>query len=97
MGNRAFDALTRRASLLSLGVAGVGALAGPPTADAKKSKKSKIKKKARQKCQNQAGQCLAFLSVSCGNDTSCVASAQRCCPLVGNCDFAGFVACLAAN
>lgn len=89
-----FDALTRRASLLSLGAAGVRALAGPLVADAKKNK---IKKKARQKCQNQAGQCLAFLSVSCGTDTSCVESAQQCCPLIGTCDFAGFVACLAAN
>jgi hypothetical protein len=92
MDHHAFAALTRRASLLSLGAAGVGALAGHLAVDAKKKNRSKIKKKARQKCQNQAGQCLAFLSVSCGNDTSCVVSAQLCCPLVGNCDFGGFVA-----
>lgn len=53
-----FHSLTRRTSLFGLG-AGALALAGQLTASARNTQGKKIKKKARQKCQSQVGQCEA--------------------------------------
>jgi hypothetical protein len=89
MNNATFDALSRRASLVTLGAAGLAALADPVVADAKNT----AKKKARKKCQQQVGQCTAFLAEQCDGDPSCLA-VTACCPSLGNCDVAAFFACL---
>lgn len=106
MNDNSFDTLTRhaagrvsrRASLLALGTAGVAALAGPISGEAKKQKrkqKQSVGKKARQKCQQQVGQCVDFLTPICVGDVTCLAKVQRCCAVVGNCDPVGLFTCVA--
>jgi hypothetical protein len=93
---RAVGRVSRRASLMTLGMAGLAALASPLSTVAKKRKKS-AGKKARQKCQKQRGQCTTFLLPICaGGSADCVVRVQRCCALAGNCDPVGFFTCLNA-
>ncbi len=100
MNHVTFDTLTRhaarrvsrRASLIMLGTAGPAAFASPTSTEAK-NKKTSAGKKARQKCQEQVGQCTTFLTPS-SCDSDCLAVIQRCCAFVGSCDIAGFVLCL---
>jgi hypothetical protein len=84
-----FDTITRRASLISLGAVGLATFA----ADAKKKKSAS--KKAKQKCQKQAGQCMATFA-SLTDDPSALAQVKGCCALAGNCDIVGFYYCLTA-
>jgi hypothetical protein len=108
MDTVAFDALTRRASLLSLGVAGLtAAVSGPLAAGAKnknKKAKKKLKKKQKQKCQSQVEPCEAVLTANC-EDTNqgdpdglaeCLATQPPCCESLGTCDVEGFFTCLIA-
>jgi len=89
MNDVSFDALSRRASLVALGAAGLAAAFAAPIADAKNT----TKKKARKKCKKQVGQCLVFLEGRCAGDPACIANSVRCCPFLGNCDVIGFFAC----
>lgn len=87
-----FHALTRRASLLTIGAA----LSDPVASDAKKRRRKKKGKngdvfKFRKK---QADQCLDFFLPLCGDDLICQATVETCCPEVGQCDFTGFIVCL---
>jgi hypothetical protein len=94
------DTLTRRASLLTLGTAGlIAELARPFAVSArKKHGKSKGKKVDPDKlCKKQIQQCLDFLTPKCGEDARCVATANLCCPVLGDCEFAGFFDCVAAS
>jgi hypothetical protein len=97
MEPRTFDALTRRASLLTLGTAGLAALALPLTgaAKAKKSRKNKNKNKGNvnKRCKTQVGQCEAFVDDFCGDQPEC-AEQLACCSSLGTCDFLGFIACV---
>jgi hypothetical protein len=91
MNEVTFDALTRRASLASLGAAGVAALALPLAADAK----NKTKKKAKKKCKSQIEPCVTILTEAEGScDPDCVAQITACCQFAGNCDFNGWLTCL---
>ena len=86
----AFDHLSRRASLTALGAAGVaGLLAHAPVAEGKQS----TSKKAKKKCKKQVDQCVSSFTATCKGDPTCLATVQRCCPLVGTCDFPAFAAC----
>lgn len=107
MDNQSFDALTRsaaarasrRITLLRLGAAGAGALAAPITAASAKGKRKKkpsVGKKAKQKCQQQAEQCVAFLTSICTGDPDCLVKVQRCCAIVGTCDAVGLFTCAAS-
>jgi hypothetical protein len=87
MDNGTFDALTRRAALVTLGVAGLAALASP-TANAK----STTKKKAKKKCQQQVGQCATYLTGVCSS-RECPPELITCCDRLAVCDFARFQAC----
>jgi hypothetical protein len=99
MNDLPFDTLTRhaarrasrRASLMTLGKAGLAALASPLSTVAKKKRAGK---KAKQKCQRQVGQCTTFLLPLCGEDPDCLTFAQQCCALTGNCDPVGFINCV---
>src|SRR3954470_994090 len=112
MENRSFDiltrsaagAITRRKTFTTLGAAGLLALIGPFTADAKKG--SKKKKKNHQsdaplecppapvdRCPAQANTCTTILTGQCGGDPSCV-DRIGCCSLLATCDTAGFFACI---
>jgi hypothetical protein len=89
MENGTFDALTRRASLVTLGAVGLTALASSTAADAR----STTKKKAKKKCQQQVGQCTTYITGVCANQ-ECPPGLTACCDPLGVCDFTGYVDCL---
>jgi hypothetical protein len=97
----ALDALTRRASLLSLGVAGLtAALTSPLSAGAKNKAKKKLKKKQQQKCQAQVGQCNDTYTAYCESISddpdvvqTCLDAYTPCCESLASCDYAAFFAC----
>lgn len=90
MHERTFDSLSRRASLTALGAAGIaGLLAHAPAAEGKQS----TSKKAKQRCKKQVEPCLSIFGANCGGDAECLDRVQRCCPLLGTCDFPAFAAC----
>jgi hypothetical protein len=93
---RTFDTLTRRASLLGLGV-GIAAFSSPLAAGAKKNKNKKIKKKAKKKCQDQIPQCQAEIIAICKGDQACIDTQSRCCPTLADCDLIAFFGCLTAS
>jgi hypothetical protein len=62
------------------------------TAEAKNKKRSD--KKAKQRCKKQVGECAAGLTAVCNGDPTCLAFAQRCCPLLANCNATGFIDCI---
>jgi hypothetical protein len=98
MNPLALNALSRRASLLTLGSAGLAAaFARPVTTSAKKKHgKSKGKKgDATKLCKQQVGQCLELFTPNCTNPT-CLAQLERCCPVLGDCEFAGYFDCINA-
>ncbi len=90
----AATALSRRASLMTLGGAGVSTLAAvarPITADARKQSAAK---KAKKKCKKQIGPCVTAVAPDCSGDPACLAGVRRCCGLAGICDIIGFFTCL---
>lgn len=96
MDEASFDALTRRASLVTLGTAGLAAaLGGSFTADAKK-KRGKNKKKSPDRCASQVAQCTTSITAFCSGEPTCLDSVA-CCPILENCDFTGFFTCLVAS
>jgi hypothetical protein len=95
MNEGSFDALTRRASLVALGTAGLAALGGSITADAK-NKHGKKKKKSPDRCASQVAQCTSTITAYCAGEPACQDSIS-CCPILENCDFTGFFTCLVAS
>lgn len=104
MTDRIVAALSRRASLLTLGAAGTVAAFAPLTADARKKKNrnknqnKKVNKKARQKCQNQIEQCNDLVIAQCGEENEeCIAEGLVCCEFLSDCNFTGFLGCLTSG
>ncbi len=95
MTEQRFDAVTRRTSLFGLG-GGALALAGMRPASARKSQGKKIKRKARQKCQSQVGQCEAEVRELCGDDQGCIDSQLPCCPALATCNLFSLFACISS-
>jgi hypothetical protein len=96
MNEGSFDALTRRASLVALSTAGLAAALGESfVADAKK-KHGKNKKKCRDRCAQQVAQCTTSITAFCSGEPTCL-DTVACCPILENCDFAGFFTCLVAS
>lgn len=95
MTDQRFDALTRRTSLMGLG-AGALALAGMLPASARNTQSKKIKKKARQKCQSQVGQCEAEVLEICADDQACIDRQLPCCPALATCNLFSFFACISS-
>jgi hypothetical protein len=96
VNERVFAALSRRASLLTLGAARSAAELKPATADAKnKNRNSKVKKKAKQKCEQQVGPCNDFVITQCdAADEACISRRLACCAFLGACDVTGLLTCL---
>lgn len=96
MNGDVFTALTRRASLLTLGAVGLASLAPTNAIHAKKKRRKKKRKNGDifKFCKKQVGQCLDFFLPSCEDDLICQATVETCCPEVGQCDFTGFILCL---
>jgi hypothetical protein len=94
MNHSSFDALTRRTSLMSLGAAGVTALARPFAADAKKKRKNHKKGDINKLCKTQVEPCISFQIDACGDNPSCKVNLHRCCQFFATCDPTGFWTCL---
>jgi hypothetical protein len=95
MNDVTFDALTRRGSLMTLGVAGLAAsLAGPAVSKAKKGGK-----KGKDKCKKQVGACSTGLADLCevvfGADDveACLDLFGPCCDFLKGCNTAQALAC----
>jgi hypothetical protein len=87
-----FNALTRRASLMTLGVAGLAGLAGPLGAEAKK------KGKGNDKCKKQVDTCRSGVAQLCeivfSEDAEvCVPLFEPCCEFLKSCNAAQAFAC----
>jgi hypothetical protein len=97
MESRSFDAFTRRAALLTLGSVGLGTLASPLAADAKKRNRKRNKNKNKgdvnKLCKTQVGQCETFINAQCDPEDQECAALLACCSELATCDFDGFVAC----
>lgn len=93
-------AFSRRASLATLGAAGLTAtLANPHFTDARKKQRKKQGKqlKADALCKKQVGQCSDFFTPSCVGNPDCLATVDRCCPELGSCALDGFFDCVNAS
>jgi hypothetical protein len=100
MDHLAFDALSRRASLMSFGTVGLAAaLTNPTTTAAKKNNRNKRKKRkkgdANELCKKQVGRCTTFITDICQREEGCEAE-SACCSILQNCNFNGFFLCIDA-
>lgn len=93
LDTHAFDALTRRASLVTLGAAGLAALADPLTTAA--SKKKRKKGDVNKRCQQQVAAWTAFVPSICADGPNCEPLIACGVPLAV-CDFTGFLVCLSS-
>lgn len=86
-------ALSRRGSLRALGAAALATgLAAPAATRAGKSGKN-----GRKRCQQQRGQCRAFLETFCepkGDPETCEEGSFPCCEHFARCDAGAGIACL---
>ena len=82
--------LTRRASLVALGAAGLSVAVSP------RATKGKKKGKANKRCKPQVAQCQSFFTGQCEGDVNAPDCAARvkCCELLGTCNFDGLITCL---
>jgi hypothetical protein len=90
-----FDALSRRASLATLGAAGVAVLAMPTLADAKKKKKGKKKGDVNKRCKAQAETWVTFVETECGTGPECQEFIACGVPL-RTCNFSAYFDCYLA-
>lgn len=79
-----FDALTRRASLMTATAMGLAALVSPSAGAARKKRKNK-KGDVNKLCKAQIAQCEAVFDQP---------AVQPCCASLGTCDIAGLYQCL---
>lgn len=95
---RAARGISRRASLMTLGTAGLAAVvAAPFSADAKNKKKCKKKDKKcpslEEICAPQVEDCRNITAAVCGNDPGCDRIVD-CCEVFETCDVGAFIVCL---
>jgi hypothetical protein len=91
---RSTAAISRRASLLAVGITAIGAAHPARGAVEKSSKKSK--KIKTKKCKKQVGQCSAFLQEACQGEPVCE-GAISCCGLFATCNASDAVSCIFTN
>jgi hypothetical protein len=94
MNENAFDTLSRRVSLVTVGAAGLAAFGSPLAAGAGKNKKKK-KGDVNKLCKKQVAQCDSHYAKLCRNYQPCLAASRACCALLGTCNFYGTNACAA--
>lgn len=87
---RAAHGVSRRVSLLSLGAAGLAGVFAGISADTAKAKHKK------SPCKKQTDQCVSVFTPGCNGKPDCLATLDRCCPIIGRCDFNGFFDCVEA-
>jgi hypothetical protein len=92
--------ISRRASLMSLGAAGIVALANPLTGEARKSGKknrkkckSKTSQQEEDRCPGQVEPCTDFLDTFCGGRPECL-DHSACCAFLETCEVNTFLTCL---
>jgi hypothetical protein len=92
--------ISRRGSLMSLGAAGIVALASSVTAEARKSGKknrkqckSKTTQQEEDRCPGQVEPCVEFITAFCTGDPECLGQTS-CCSLLNTCDVNTFLVCL---
>jgi hypothetical protein len=99
MKDRSFDQVTlqaarsvsRRVSALALGAAGLAGVFAGVDAETAKAKNKK------NPCKKQTDQCVAVFTPGCAADPDCLATLDRCCPIIGRCDFDGLFDCFEAS
>ncbi len=87
---------TRRRALAAAAASALALHAGP-AAGKQKSCKKKARRKVDRTCGRQVEQCTAAQSQFCAgvpDPDSCQAAYAPCCAFLGECDFAGYQACL---
>jgi hypothetical protein len=91
---RAADAVSRRASLVTLGGAALAAAVAtkPGVSEAKKGGQS-CGKKQKKKCKNVEATCNTNGIALCAGDPTCLSQIQLCCQ---QCFSDGFLQCLAS-
>jgi hypothetical protein len=92
LSHRASAAVSRRASLLSLGGAALASLAAPATT----AHAGTAGKKAKRKCKRQVGQCRAAWEDLCMGNPNCESDFFACCQPLARCDVAAYLTCVAA-
>jgi hypothetical protein len=90
--DRSFDTLTRRATIMALGAAGLGGLAASVAAAKKKRKRGDVNKL----CKTQIEPCALTLTGQCGEDPACIEAMTACCAILGTCNFTEMFACFEA-
>lgn len=85
-------AITRRASLVGVGLLALGA---PLATEAKGNSKKKLKKKQRKKCQSQVAQCEAEVIELCEGNQDCLDTQLPCCAELAACDLLALFTCIA--
>jgi len=94
MDRVSFDALTRRASILTLGGAGLAGLATlmtPLATDAKKKRGRNVD--VNKRCKQQVAEWTAFAPSLCSEGPDCDALIA-CGAQLATCDFTGFLVCV---
>jgi hypothetical protein len=97
---RVADGISRRDSIFALGGAGLAALSGLATAEArKKHKRKKDKKKSDKKCKRQKDECNGVFAPLCADPDApedCLELTSACCAFLGDCKAAAFLDCFFA-
>jgi hypothetical protein len=94
LARRAAAGLSRRRSLFTLGGAALAAtIAIPELGQAKKKKGKDCKKKEKQRCNNDAADCISTLQATGDCDAVCLALLTPCCE---ECSANGFLICFLA-
>jgi len=94
MDRGSFDALTRRASILTLGGAGLAGLATLITTESTDAKKKRGKKvDVNKRCKRQVAEWAAFAPSLCSEGPDCEALIA-CGAQLATCDFTGFLNCV---
>jgi hypothetical protein len=93
--------LSRRGALQTLGAGALATALGRSAGEHAEAKKKRTKKGKKgdvnKRCKSQIGGCINILTPACADDEVCLATVQRCCPVLGTCNFASFLTCLEAN
>jgi hypothetical protein len=86
--------------LLAMSGAGLAALTGALGAAAKPKPGKLARKKVKEKCKAQVGQCTLAFTISCSgaaDPEACRQTFLPCCDFLGTCNAGGMLQCFAAS